>query len=91
MAMAMELARVIQQERLAEAESRRRYKAGKVRAAQHAAHRAAAVPPGVAAGGGAAEGAGATAGKHLGAKTEWPVFSLRIGRFQLVAFRTVRL
>lgn len=90
MAMAMELARVIQQERLAEAESRRRYKAGKVRAAQQAVHRAAAVSPGVAAAG-AGEGAGATAGKHLGAKTEWPVFSLRIGRFQLVAFRTVRL
>lgn len=85
MAMAMELARVIQQERLAEAESRRRYKARKVRAAQQAAHRAAAVAPGVTSGGGAA------AGKHLGAKAEWPVFSLRIGRFQLVAFRTVRL
>ena len=87
--MAMEVARVIQQERLAVAESRRRYKAGKVRAAQQAVHRAAESPDGAAAGAG--EGAGAPAGKHLGAKTEWPVFSLRIGRFQLVAFRTVRL
>ena len=24
-------------------------------------------------------------------KVEWPVFTLRIGRFQLVGFRTVRL
>lgn len=26
-----------------------------------------------------------------GPKVEWPVFTLRIGRFQLVGFRTVRL
>ncbi|MFB9797280.1 hypothetical protein ACFFON_10090 [Arthrobacter citreus] len=68
MAMAMELARVVQKERLAEAEARRRRIAARHRARERSAAAEAKTP-----------------------KVEWPVFALRIGRFQLVGFRTVRL
>lgn len=72
MAMAMELARVVQQERLMEAETRRRRHELKRAATNRAQARE-------------------HSGKPAGAKVEWPVFSLRIGRFQFVAFKTVRL
>ena len=32
-----------------------------------------------------------TADQRISPKADWPIFSLRIGDFQLVAFRTVRL
>lgn len=77
MAMAMELARVVQQERLMEAETRRRRQAAKRMAAERAAEERAKARP--------------ASGEQDGPKVEWPVFSLRIGRYQFVGFKTVRL
>lgn len=71
MAMAMELARVVHQERLMEAETRRQRRAAKRTAAERAA----------------LDGKG----KQTGPKVDWPVFSVRIGRFHLAVFKTVRM
>ena len=79
MVMEMELAWLEHRQRLAEAEARRRdkelWERGKGNLRQEL--------PG--------PEAGAAPEPGGGAKTEWPVFSLRLGGLQLVAFRTVRL
>lgn len=66
--MELEIARLIQRDRLAAAEKRRKRKAVIHRAKEQR-----------------------LSGREKQPKVEWPVFSLRIGRYQLVAFRSVRL
>lgn len=72
--MEVELARILQQERLAEAEHRRRRRDLKRLARQRRE-----------------EGHPAAKIRARSPKVDWPVFSIRIGGFQLVAFRTVRI
>ena len=84
MAMTIDLARAVHRERLAEAESRRRWREARRVARERDA---------------AARDTGerdtgerkAKPERARGPAMEWPVFTLRIGRFQLVGFRTVRL
>lgn len=83
MAMTIELARVVHRERMAEVESRRRWREARRVARERDAERDArernAADPNPA------------AKPARGPAVEWPVFTLRIGRFQLVGFRTLRL
>ena len=79
MAMTMELARVVHRERMAEVESRRRWLEGRRVARERDARERSAGER------------NAAAEPVRGPAVEWPVFALRIGRFQLVGFRTVRL
>ena len=72
--MEIEMAQIVQRERLAEAEQRRRRRDLKHRARQQRE---------------AGRAAAATQSRSL--KVDWPVFSLRIGGFALVAFRTVKI
>ena len=72
--MEIEMAQIVQRERLAEAEQWRRRRDLKHRARQQReAGRIAAERP------------------VQAPKVDWPVFSLRIGGFALVAFRTVKI
>ncbi|MET4060207.1 hypothetical protein ABIB35_001752 [Arthrobacter sp. UYP6] len=72
--MEIEMATIVQRERLAEAQQWRRRRDLKDRARQRREERRTA------------------AGTRVRApKADWPVFSLRIGGFALVAFRTVKI